>query len=312
MIQIKWIFKFLIVASSLIFFISTAFSQSVAINIDGSVAHSSAMLDIKTTSKGLLIPRMNSSQRTAISSPATGLLVFDTDTNTFWYYNGTAWTNLSGAGWFLTGNAGTNAVNNFFGTTDNQPVRIRLNNQWAGEWNPSTNNYAVGIGAAMGNISGARTIAIGSGAFGSSIATTDAVAIGDSALYTQNYPWGINNAIGSKALYSNLFGYYNDAFGFRALYANSWGSGNAAMGYQSMASNVAGVDNTAVGIFTLSNSLSSYNSAFGANALFNTPRVVAILVWVPLLFIKTQPGSSTLLWAIMRFIQIPPGATTHA
>src|SRR5690349_20787668 len=83
-------------------------AQSVAINTDGTVAHSSAMLDIKTTSKGLLIPRMSSSQRTSISSPATGLMVFDTDTNTFWYFNGTAWTNLSGAGWFLTGNAGTN------------------------------------------------------------------------------------------------------------------------------------------------------------------------------------------------------------
>src|SRR5437773_1228996 len=109
------------------------YSQSVAINTDGTLAHSSAMLDIKTTSKGLLIPRMSSSQRTAISSPATGLMVFDTDTNTFWYFNGTAWTNLSGAGWFLTGNAGTNAANNFLGTTDNQPVRIRLNKQCAGE-----------------------------------------------------------------------------------------------------------------------------------------------------------------------------------
>src|SRR6476661_4011937 len=96
-------------------------SQSIAINTDGTVAHASAMLDIKTTTKGLLIPRMNSSQRTSISSPATGLLVFDTDTNTFWYYNGAAWTNLSGAGWFLTGNSGTNALNNFLGTTDNQP-----------------------------------------------------------------------------------------------------------------------------------------------------------------------------------------------
>jgi hypothetical protein len=66
-------------------------AQSVAINNDGSVANLSAILDIKSVNKGLLIPRMSSAQRTAISSPAEGLKVFDTDTKSFWYYNGTGW-----------------------------------------------------------------------------------------------------------------------------------------------------------------------------------------------------------------------------
>ena len=73
-------------------------AQSVAINTDGSVANASALLDIKSTTKGMLVPRMTTAQRTIISSPATGLLVYDTDVNSFWFYNGTSWVDLSGNG----------------------------------------------------------------------------------------------------------------------------------------------------------------------------------------------------------------------
>lgn len=73
-------------------------AQSVSINTDGSNADVSAMLDVKSINKGLLIPRMTSVQRTAIASPALGLLVYDTDTKTVWAYNGASWTNLSGGG----------------------------------------------------------------------------------------------------------------------------------------------------------------------------------------------------------------------
>lgn len=52
----------------------------------------SAMLEVNSTTKGLLAPRMTSAQRTAISSPAVGLLVYQTDgTDGFYYYDGTGW-----------------------------------------------------------------------------------------------------------------------------------------------------------------------------------------------------------------------------
>ncbi|MFD2824669.1 hypothetical protein ACFS5M_13385 [Lacinutrix iliipiscaria] len=54
----------------------------------------SAMLDISSTDKGLLVPRMTSAQRTSISSPAEGLLVFDTDENAFYFYYDASWTKL--------------------------------------------------------------------------------------------------------------------------------------------------------------------------------------------------------------------------
>lgn len=72
-------------------------SAQVAVNTDGSTADPSAMIDVKSTSKGALIPRMTTTQRTGISNPATGLLVFDTDSQAFWFYTGSDWEQLLGA-----------------------------------------------------------------------------------------------------------------------------------------------------------------------------------------------------------------------
>ncbi|MDA3819019.1 MAG: hypothetical protein PF590_00885, partial [Candidatus Delongbacteria bacterium] len=110
-------------------------SQGVAINTDGSNADASAMLDVKSTSAGMLIPRMTMAQRDAIGSPATGLLIFQTDNTPGYYYNsGTPaspdWIMLfdSDKGWSLTGNAGTTAGTNFLGTTDTLDLVIKTNN----------------------------------------------------------------------------------------------------------------------------------------------------------------------------------------
>lgn len=52
---------------------------------------SGAQLEIASTSKGLLIPRMTGAQMRAISSPARGLKVYNTNTNSLYYYNGSDW-----------------------------------------------------------------------------------------------------------------------------------------------------------------------------------------------------------------------------
>ena len=54
----------------------------------------SSMLDITSTTKGMLAPRMTSVQRIAITTPVKGLLVFDTDENTFYFYDGGSWVKL--------------------------------------------------------------------------------------------------------------------------------------------------------------------------------------------------------------------------
>jgi len=76
---------------------TSVFSQSVAINTDGSSAAASAILDVKSTSQGILIPRLSSAQRENIISPATGLLVYQTESPVgFYYYNGSAWSLVAG------------------------------------------------------------------------------------------------------------------------------------------------------------------------------------------------------------------------
>ncbi len=54
----------------------------------------SSAIDISSTESGMLVPRMETLDREAISSPATGLLVYDTDFNLFYFYNGTDWVPL--------------------------------------------------------------------------------------------------------------------------------------------------------------------------------------------------------------------------
>ena len=81
-----------IIAVLTIFFVTgNVLAQSLAINTDGSSANASAMLDVKSTAKGLLPPRMDSTQRNAIAAPATGLTIYNTSINAFQCYNGTAW-----------------------------------------------------------------------------------------------------------------------------------------------------------------------------------------------------------------------------
>ncbi|MCX7862849.1 MAG: hypothetical protein N2449_07620, partial [Bacteroidales bacterium] len=79
-----------------VFFISNIICQ-VAINNSGTSPHSSAALDLDWTSKGLLIPRMTTSQRNSISSPAHSLLIFNTTTNCFeWWDNSSSqWISMS-------------------------------------------------------------------------------------------------------------------------------------------------------------------------------------------------------------------------
>ncbi|MGB1728825.1 MAG: cell wall anchor protein, partial [Crocinitomicaceae bacterium] len=60
--------------------------EGVAINNDGSAPDGSAILDLKSTTKGILIPRMTESQRTLISNVATGLLVYQTDGTSGFYF----------------------------------------------------------------------------------------------------------------------------------------------------------------------------------------------------------------------------------
>lgn len=102
-------------------------SQNIGINNPN--PDPSALLDLSSTTQGLLAPRMTTAQRLAITSPAIGLLVYDTSLLQFVYFNGFTWRNLiaNGTTWDVLGNTGTNPATNFLGTTDNFGLAFRTN-----------------------------------------------------------------------------------------------------------------------------------------------------------------------------------------
>lgn len=74
----------------------SSFGQNVGINATGAPADASAALDISATDKGVLFPRLTTAQRDAISAPATGLFVYNTDDNCLQYFDGTNWSGCVG------------------------------------------------------------------------------------------------------------------------------------------------------------------------------------------------------------------------
>jgi hypothetical protein len=86
----KVFYSILFILTSYLF----GFSQ---IGIGTITPNSSSLLDISSTTKGTLLPRMTSAQRNAIVSPAQSLMVYDTDVDLYYYYNQTnnVWTPIN-------------------------------------------------------------------------------------------------------------------------------------------------------------------------------------------------------------------------
>jgi hypothetical protein len=85
-----------------ILLISSSLFAQVGINKDGNPPDPSAGLDVKFDKKGFLPPRMNTSQRNSIATPATGLIIFNTDCNDIQLFNGTGWVPIGNAGMLAT------------------------------------------------------------------------------------------------------------------------------------------------------------------------------------------------------------------
>jgi trimeric autotransporter adhesin len=253
-------------------FAAHTFAQSLAINTDGSTANVSALLDVKSSNKGVLIPRLTAVQRIAIATPANGLLVYDTDSTSFTYYNGTAWLFLKGINtiapnWNTTGNTGTTATN-FMGTTDAQDLRFKIDNTPYGYFNKNKTNTALGEATLQANTTGISNVAYGANALTLNTGGNGNTANGVDALKNNNTA-SYNNAFGYGALATNT-GAENTAVGTSAAYNNTTGSSNIAVGNYSLFKNTIGVSNVAMGNAALYNNTEKDNLvAIGDSALFN-------------------------------------------
>ncbi len=284
---------------ALMLFIAFNFSSKgqVSINNTGNEPNASAMLDISSTNKGLLIPRMTRQQRQSISNPANGLLVFETDNSTmgFYYFNGNVWQKLeiAGSDWGLQGNSGTNS-GNFIGTTDAVDLNFKVNNKtvlsltqkgqletggtgfsvflgkYAGEHDDLSDNYNVFVGESAGysNTTGYNNVASGYKALYSNTTSHSNCAVGYKALYSTRLN-GKNTAVGCESLFFNT-AQSNTATGFASLYSNTTGNSNSAFGSEALTDNTTGSSNTACGNKALTSNTTGFaNSSLGDHALYN-------------------------------------------
>lgn len=235
----------LFITTALLFWFFIGYNQSVGINTDASAPDNSAMLDIKSTSKGLLIPRLTAQQKNIIQSPATGLLIYQTDaTKGFYYFNGSSWLPLSASvqgpltGWATMGNTGTDSTVNFIGTTDNNPLVGKVNGEQVFRFSPNLPITFIGYQAGKDNTATGNTFI---GYKAGSLNTT-----GDGNLFLGHLA-GLANTTGRQNLIlgtysgiSNTTGSYNQFFGFQAGQNNTTGFENFFSGYQSGQSNTTG------------------------------------------------------------------------
>jgi len=114
----------------------------ISINEDNSTPDQSAMLDVKSTNKGFLFPRLSQEQLNTIPSPATGLLIFNTTTNLFNYYNGSYWFQIEAT--FLSSNTGTVrpgggiAISEFYSINPDSSAMLDVNDNARGVLIPRT------------------------------------------------------------------------------------------------------------------------------------------------------------------------------
>ncbi|MGH7975000.1 MAG: beta strand repeat-containing protein [bacterium] len=94
-----------------ILYLNTGVSASTAVGIGTLTPDASAALDVTSTVTGFLPPRMTTTQKNAIASPATGLIVFDTTLGFLQIYNGTTWTSVQSVINFVTREVPTGAIN---------------------------------------------------------------------------------------------------------------------------------------------------------------------------------------------------------
>jgi len=190
---------------------------------------------ITSTTGGILIPTMTETQRDAIGSPATGLMIYQTDnTPGFYYYNGSSW---------VINGDGTSTVTGLSDLSDaeasNSNVFLGLN---AGINSTGKHNVATGLYALEENTTGENNAAFGESALGNNVTGHENVAIGVSSLTT--------NTIGS----------YNVALGYGAGHFST-GEHNILIGKATEPSST-----------TVSNELNIGNTIYGTG-LYGTGKV---------------------------------------
>jgi hypothetical protein len=248
-----------------------AANGQVSITSNNSAPHPSAMLDVKSSTKGVLVPRMSTSDRNMIATPAKGLMVYDTTVNSFFFFNGAAWLNISGS---TTPNQITDADNDtkvqVEANADEDKIRFRtanfeqlvLDGKSARLQSPGNSlfigidaglnddgtgnsNLFIGINTGKDNVTGSGNTFIGQSA-GRKNTTHNNTFIGNSSGFNNTSGSG-NTFVGETTGFNNSTGFSNTFIGATAGQVNTIGSANTFLGHAAGGLNVTGGNNTFLG-----------------------------------------------------------------
>ena len=202
----------------------------------------SALVEIRSTTRGFLQSRMTNAQVLAIATPATGLQAYDTTNNKNVLYNGTAWQNIATESWVT-------AQGYLTSVTETDTLQS-VTNRGATTTNPIT----------------VHTLYIGKGGGNEETNT----AVGYNALVSNTVPYygaGFRNtAFGYSTLSSNTIGSYNTVVGRSAGASNTTGSNNIFIGDGAGEQNIAGNSNVYIGNTSGGNQTTSQNTYVGGAA----------------------------------------------
>lgn len=127
------------------------FSQGIGINYDGIAPDSSSILDLKSSSKGFLIPRMTQTERNAIFSPALGLIIYQIDGIPGFYHFENSW-KMSNTQWITFGNNIYFSSGNVGIGSDSPKDKLQIGNRLTfsngttpENWHLSNNCYVDGL-----------------------------------------------------------------------------------------------------------------------------------------------------------------------
>lgn len=172
------------------------------------------------------------------------------------------------AQWQLTGNSGTNPATHFVGTTNNVPLKFRVNNIPLGSL--SEDNIFFGNSAGISNTTGYWLTGFGYNTLRANTTGSRNVAIGSNCL-ASNTTGNENTGIGYVAIGNNTTGIENTGLGYQALSESTTGSSNTAVGAFSNQSNAGGYANSSLGTWALYRARNrTRNVAIGESALYST------------------------------------------
>jgi len=252
--------RHLLITIWIIAFSLTINAQNTAINNTGNAPDASAMLDIQSTDKGVLIPRMTTIQRELINMPANGLLVFDTSSQGFWFYNNDQWVELVETPAHLSDDDNDTDIHVEM-SPDEDAIRMRIQGDEGFVLQQSANGvhrfstYEFSRNLFFGHNAGANS----SSGFNTFLGyETGMNNLGGSQNVFMGYQAGMENGegdgnsiIGYRAGRGNT-GSFNVFMGRNAGLVND-GTGNVFIGYNSGDSNISGSNNVFLG----------YNCAIG-------------------------------------------------